>query len=79
MKCVICRHGETQPGATTVTLERGGGTFVFKSVPAEVCAVCGEAYVSEAVTARLLSMAEEASRAGVETEIRAYAEAGQER
>jgi hypothetical protein len=24
MKCVICKHGETRPGKTTVTLDRGG-------------------------------------------------------
>lgn len=34
MKCVICKHGETQVGTTTVTLERGGLTLVVKAVPA---------------------------------------------
>lgn len=37
MKCVICKHGETRPGKTTVTLERGGATIVVKGVPAWIC------------------------------------------
>lgn len=45
MKCVICKHGETRPGMTTVTLERGGATLVVKGVPARICGNCGEAYV----------------------------------
>ena len=36
MKCAICRHGETQPGTVTVTLERGGATVVIKEVPARL-------------------------------------------
>ena len=45
MKCVVCKKGETKAGTTTMTLERDGATLVFKSVPARVCANCGEAYV----------------------------------
>ncbi len=47
MQCVICKHGETQPGHATVTLERGDLTFVVKHVPARVCDNCGEEYVDE--------------------------------
>ena len=57
-KCVICRQGETQPGVTTVTLERNGLTLVVKQVPARVCADCGEEYVDEATSAQLLATAE---------------------
>ncbi|WP_428370743.1 YgiT-type zinc finger protein [Methanoregula sp.] len=34
MKCVICKHGETREGATTVTFDRDGMTLVVKAVPA---------------------------------------------
>ena len=47
MNCMICNHERTQPGTVTVTLERGPTTLVFKNVPAQVCANCGEAYVDE--------------------------------
>ncbi|HEY7065932.1 MAG TPA: type II toxin-antitoxin system MqsA family antitoxin [Chloroflexota bacterium] len=73
MMCTICRHGETQPGTTTVTLERDTLTLVVKGVPARVCDTCGEQYVDEATTARLLQTAEEAARAGVQVDVRAYA------
>lgn len=72
MKCMICKQGETQPGAVTVTLERGGTTLVFKNVPAQVCANCGEAYVDDATTERLLEVAEAALKAGVQVEVREF-------
>lgn len=72
MKCVICKHGETQHGTVTVTLERGGAALVFKDVPAQVCDNCGEAYVDEAVTRQLLETAQTAHETGVQVEIRAF-------
>lgn len=72
MKCVICKHGKTRPGKATVTLERDGTTLVIKGVPAMVCSNCGEEYVGEDTTARLLEAAEEAARAGVQVDVREY-------
>ena len=72
MKCVVCKHGETQPGCTTVTLERGAMTLVVKGVPARVCQDCGEEYVDEETAGRLLKAAEDAARAGVQVEVRQY-------
>jgi YgiT-type zinc finger domain-containing protein len=73
MKCVICKHGETRPGETTVTLQRGESTIIFKGVPAEVCENCGEYYLSESVTEKLFARAEQAVRNGAEVEILRYA------
>ena len=73
MTCVVCKIGETRAGRSTVTLERGGMTLVLKNVPAEVCANCGEAYVDEATTQRLLEEAEEAARSGVQVHISEFA------
>ena len=72
MKCVICKHGETSAGRATVTLERETSVLVFRSVPAEVCATCGEEYVDEVTTASLLTAADEAARAGVQVDVREY-------
>jgi len=72
MKCAICKRGETAPGTTTVSLTRDATTLIVKGVPAEVCATCGEAYVDEATTARLLGIAEEVARSGVELDVREY-------
>jgi YgiT-type zinc finger domain-containing protein len=73
MKCVICKHGETRPGSTTVTLERGGATLVVKSVPAAVCDNFGEIYVNEETTHRLLAAARKALRTGVQVDVRDFA------
>jgi YgiT-type zinc finger domain-containing protein len=72
MKCVVCKHGETRPGHTTVTLERSGGALVIRKVPAEVCENCGEAYVSAEVTRSLLESARKTLRTGVEVDIREF-------
>ena len=72
MNCVVCKHGETAPGLTTVTLTRGGTTVVFRDVPAQICDNCGEEYVDEEVTARLLAIAEDAARSGVHADVRDY-------
>ncbi len=72
MKCVICKNGETASGTTSILLERDATTFVFKNVPAEVCQNCGEGYMDEATTDRLLQMAEDAIRLGVQVDIRQY-------
>ncbi len=73
MKCVVCKLGETREGHTTVTLEREGAALVVRKVPAQICDNCGEAYVTAAVTKRLLQSAREALRPGVEVDIREFA------
>jgi len=73
MTCVVCRTGQTRPGRTTVTLERAAMTLVFKGVPAQVCRNCGEAYVDQETTRRLLQDAEEAAGSGVQVDIREFA------
>lgn len=72
MKCVICKKGETKPGKATITLERDGMTLIVKFVPARVCENCGEEYVDEKITSKLLHQAEEAAQAGVQVDIREY-------
>ena len=73
MKCVICKQGETAPGQTTLALERESTTVVFKRVPAEVCGNCGEAYISQEISAKLLEAAEAAVRSGVLVDVREFA------
>ncbi len=73
MKCVLCRNGDTQPGEVTVTLQRGESLIIFKHVVAEVCENCGEYYLSESISAKLLQRAEEAVKNGAEVEILRFA------
>ncbi|MBI3894454.1 MAG: type II toxin-antitoxin system MqsA family antitoxin [Acidobacteria bacterium] len=72
MNCVICKQGKTQSGTTTVTLEREGITVVFKNVLAQVCGNCGEPYVDEETSKKLLEAAEQAARSGVLVDVREY-------
>ena len=72
MQCVICKHGETQPGSVSVTLEREDCIFILKRVPADICSNCGEYYLSESVTDVVLNRAEEAFNKGAEVEIVRY-------
>ena len=72
MKCAICGQGETAPGFATATFTRGETTVVIKRVPAHICENCGEEYFDEDVTRRLLAVADEAARSGVEVDVRTF-------
>lgn len=73
MRCVICKHGETEPGTVTVTLERGGTIVIIKDVPADVCDNCGEYYLSESVMRDLEERVGHAVARGAEVEILRFA------
>ena len=73
MNCVICKQGETHPGVVTVTLQREKTTVIIKDVPADVCENCGEYYLSEETTRKVLAQAEAAASKGIELEMTAFA------
>ena len=73
MECVICKHGSTKPGTTTVTLCREDTTIIIKGVTADICENCGEYYLDQTTTERILSLATEAVKKGAEVEILRYA------
>jgi YgiT-type zinc finger domain-containing protein len=73
MQCVICKNGNTAPGAVNAVLQRNGCTIIFKDVPADVCTNCGEYYLNEEVTNEILLRSENAIRNGAEVEILRYA------
>ncbi len=73
MQCVFCKTGETEPGTTTVTLDRAKSVIVIREVPAEVCRQCGEAFLSTEVAQIVSDRADEAVRKGVEVEIVRFA------
>jgi ribosomal protein L32 len=56
-----------------VSLQRGATVVILKEVPAEVCGNCGEYYLSEGITERVLARAEEAVKNGAEVEILRFA------
>ena len=70
MKCTICKTGQTRPGVTTVTLQRGNVVVVIRDVPAEIC---GEYYLSEPTARRVHADTDETAKRRVEVEIQRYA------
>jgi len=72
MKCMICKHGSTLKGFTTVTFERDNSTIIFKHVPALVCENCGEKYIEDTTTRELLQKADEIQKSGAVVDIREY-------
>jgi YgiT-type zinc finger domain-containing protein len=73
MNCVICKYGTTEAGKVTVALNRATTVVVFKEVPAQVCTNCGEYYLSEDVTKKLMTRANAAVASGAEVEIIKFA------
>ena len=71
-QCPMCSAGTLQEGTTTLTMERGEATIVFKDVPAEVCDVCGEAFIDEDVSEDVYEQAEAAIEAGAQFDVRYY-------
>jgi YgiT-type zinc finger domain-containing protein len=74
MKCFICRRGETEPGFTTMTLERNGSIILFKNVPAHICTTCDERYFDDDITGQVLEAAKAALSRGVDLEIQNFAQ-----
>jgi YgiT-type zinc finger domain-containing protein len=72
MTCVICKIGNTKSGLVTVTLQREDCIVILKKVPAEICENCGEYYLSENITEKVLETAEKAVNNGAEVEIIKY-------
>jgi YgiT-type zinc finger domain-containing protein len=72
MRCIVCKHGETEPGVTTLSVDRGGHVVVIRSVPADVCATCGEEYLSAEVMKTLEAEVDQAERAGIEVAVRSF-------
>jgi len=56
-----------------VTLQRGETIVVTKNVPADICENCGEYYLSDSVSDRVLARAEKSVKNGAEVEILHYA------
>ena len=73
MKCVICKTGDIHPGLTVVNLNREGAAVIIKNVPAEVCDNCGEYYLSEDITQKVLEIGEVAFNKGAEIEVLRWA------
>jgi len=71
-QCPICSAGTLQEGATTLTMEHGEATMVFKGVPADVCRICGEAFVDDDICEDVYEQAQAAFESGVQFDVRQW-------
>ena len=69
MKCVICKHGHTYQGKTTVVLTKNKVSVIIREVPADICENCGEYYLDEEITQKVLQITQQAVERNVELEI----------
>ena len=57
---------------TTLTLDKDDFVLVIRRTPALICENCGEEYVDSEVSSRVLEIANEAARSGVQFDVRTY-------
>lgn len=73
MKCFACKTGKTEPGHTTVSLDRGEAVVAVKHVPVDICAQCGAPYFALDVSQRVSDTADKAVDRGAELAVVKYA------
>lgn len=73
MRCIVCRHGETELSTTTATFSSRGSTIVVTLTPADVCENCGEPYVVESVVEQLLGIVDAARKSSARVLVRDFA------
>jgi YgiT-type zinc finger domain-containing protein len=69
MQCVICKVGNTQPGAKTLTFERGERIVILKHVAGEVCDTCGHLYMNSEISKTVLAEVKRRLASGAELEL----------
>lgn len=72
MICLMCRNAEIQDGLASIQFERDEFTATIQLVPALICPSCGEAYLDELITTRVLNQAAELSHEGMNHMIQDY-------
>jgi len=75
MRCAVCKHGRTEPGTATVSVDRGGAVVIIRGVPAEICDTCGEEYITADVMRKLEAAFEQAREVGLDVAVRRFAAA----
>lgn len=71
--CPLC-GGEKKAGTTSFTVDLGFGVVVVRHVPAQVCALCGEAWVDDAVAEQLEAVVGNARVSHHTVKVEEYAE-----
>jgi len=60
--CPICHGGRKQAGIISFTVDLGFGVVVVRSVPAQVCDLCGSDWIEDSAAEKLEAIVERARR-----------------
>ncbi len=72
MTCIVCKKGSTQPGTTTVSIDKGATIVVIRDVPAEICSTCGEEYIDAHIMKDVEKLVASAQKAGLNIAIQQF-------
>jgi len=72
MTCIACKKGSTQPGTTTVSIDKGATIVVIRDVPAEICSTCGEEYIAAHIIKDIDKLVASAQKAGLNIAVQQF-------
>ena len=67
-RCPLC-GGNKAPGTTIFSVDLGDGVVVIRSVPAQVCAQCGEEWIDDQTAKDLEDIVEQARKRRHQVEV----------
>ena len=65
MRCIACKKGVTEPGTTTMSVDKGDTVVVIRDVPDEICSTCGEEYLDAKTIKEVEKLVASAQKAGL--------------
>ncbi len=72
--CPLC-GGHKKQGTTTFTVDMGNTLVVVRNVPATICSLCGNAWLSDEVAGDIEIIVEEAKKNHIQLEVTQYRKA----
>lgn len=69
--CPLC-GGHKKEGQTTFSVDFGDGVVVVRNVPATVCSLCGNEWISDQVASQLETIVEDAKKKHLLVEVTTY-------
>ena len=72
MKCIVCKKGSTEPGTTTVSIDKSATIVVIRGVPAAICSTCGEEYIDADTIKDIEKIVVSAQKAGLNIAVQQF-------
>ena len=72
MRRIACKKGVTEPGTTTMSVDKEDTVVVIRDVPAEICSTCGEEYLDAQTTKEVEKLVASAQKAGLNVAVQNF-------